>query len=137
MTAVQLSISEPVVNRQPPRKPIHPRRAITGAGQHPRRRNPQFHLPTGPSPQQLQEMRNVHMAEEELKKSATGLLKNSAGLLTGDERHAKRFKKEVDTSTAIPYLLKNHLGWVSGMPELGQLAALVAEKWVRTKFEAE
>jgi len=52
-------------------------------------------------------------------------------------QHAKRFKKDIDSSAAIPHLLQNHLGWVSDLPEVGQLAALIGEKWLRTRLETE
>ena len=117
---------------------------ITGGGQqgskHPRRQQyPQFHLPTGGGPalEQLQAAKQAHLAQDEIKQSATNLLKNTTSLAATDLHHAKRFKKEIDSSKAIPYLLQNHLGWVSGLPEIGQLAALIGEKWLRTKLEVE
>jgi len=139
MTEVEI-VSQPhnakTVNRQP-RQP-HPRRMITGGGQrHPRRNHPQFHLPHAPTSQQLQGARQAHLAEDEIKQSATNLLQNSAGLLSTDAPHAKRFKKEIAASVAIPSLLKSHLGWVSGLPEIAQLGALVGEKWLRSRLEVE
>jgi len=144
MTEVEIvSSSQPhSINRQPPRHQpaVHPRRMITGGGQqrHPRRsKHPQFHLPHQPSPQQLLEIKHAQIAEDEIKQSATHLLQNSAGLLSTDDPHAKRFKKEIAASVAIPHLLKNHLGWVSDLPQIGQLGALVVEKWLRSKLEVE
>jgi len=87
--------------------------------------------------EQVQALKQLHLAQNEIKKSATNLLKNSAGLMAADHHHAKRFKKEIDSSAAIPHLLHNHLGWVSDLPEVGQLAALIGEKWLRTRLETE
>jgi len=57
--------------------------------------------------------------------------------MTSDRQHAKRFKKEIDSSKAIPFLLENHLGWVSELPQIAQLGALIVEKFVRTKLDTD
>ena len=45
--------------------------------------------------------------------STTNLVKTSLSHIARSEERAKRFKKEIDQSHAIPALLQEHLGWVS------------------------
>jgi len=79
----------------------------------------------------------VHLSEDEVKQSATNLLQNSTELFYTDAPHAKIFKKEDVANMAITHLLKNHLGRVLGLPDIGQLAALGSEKWMRSKSNIE
>ena len=72
--------------------------------------------------------------QDEIQGSAAGLVKSTLGHLSADENHAKRFKSESDTSTAIPKLMADQLGWVSGLPPLAQLGVEIGEKWLRTSF---
>ena len=83
---------------------------------------------------ELAERRKKMLAQEEIQESSTTLVKDGLSRLATGEGHKKRFKTEIDKSMAIPELLKDHLGWVSSLPSTLQLAALLGEKFVRSKI---
>jgi len=76
--------SQPQVGSKPKAATAHPRRMITGGGQgrrHPRRQitqNPQFHLPTGPSLEQVQAMKQTYLAQMRLNRVLQTCLKIQA-----------------------------------------------------------
>ena len=112
------------------------RRLITGR----KSRQNQFgiHLP-GPSIQDQmmarEESKKRLRAQEEIQQSSTNLVKSAVGKLARNEQHAKKFKAEIDTSQAIPELLREHLGFVGNLPSSVQLLGLIGEKFVRTLIE--
>ena len=81
------------------------------------------------------EQRKRTACQREIEESTVNLMKTGLGSLTKDDRHAKKIKKEIDESTALPTLLHEHLGWVSRLPSTAQLLTLVAEKWIRSRTE--
>ena len=88
-----------------------------------------------PSPEEIMNLRKRAASQRELEVSTVNLLKSSLSQCTNDENHAKKFKTEIDTSTAIPLLLEAHLGWVTKLPPPLQLLTLVGEKWMRTRLQ--
>ena len=106
-------------------------RRITG-----RRKPFGMHVPqkTAPSTEELVAHGKRQLCQEEIQTSTTNLVKTSLSHIARSEEHAKRFKKEIDQSQAIPALLQEHLGWVSKMPSTAQLITLVGEKWLRTRI---
>ena len=54
--------------------------------------------------------------------------------MASTEQHKKKLKAEIDKSVALPELLKNHLQWVSSLPEFMQIAILLGEKFTRSKL---
>ncbi len=69
-----------------------------------------------------------------MEESTVGLVKSTLGALAKNETHAKKFKKEMDESTAVSTLLADHLHWVSRLPSTAQLVTLIGEKWLRTRL---
>ena len=111
------------------------RRVIAGG-----RKSQQFgiHLPPPSMAEKMEEReesRKRLRAQEEIQQSSTNLVKSAVGKLAKNDEHAKKFKAEIDTSQAIPELLKEHLGFVGNLPSSVQLIGLVAEKFVRTLIE--
>jgi len=111
------------------------RRLITGG-----RKSRQFgiHLPPASLAEKMEEREESKKrlrAQEEIQQSSTNLVKSAVGKLAKNDEHAKKFKAEIDTSQAIPELLREHLGFVGNLPSSIQLIGLVAEKFVRTLIE--
>ena len=99
------------------------------------RRLPFIRLPKStPSPEELAIQRKRTICQREIEESTVNLVKSTLGKLAKDENHAKKFKKEIDESTAVGALLNDHLGWVSHLPSTLQLVTLVGEKWLRSRI---
>ena len=112
-------------------RPTRPKRLISG----PRRTPFTMHLPKSTvSAEEVQNQRKRLASQREIEESTVNLVKQSLGEMTKSESHAKKFKKEIDESTAIPLLLQEHLGWVSKLPSSAQLLTLIGEKWLRTRL---
>ena len=103
----------------------HPRRLITGKRQ--RQGELGMHLPQVNQLElmamKLQE-KKMMAAQDEIQLSATDLIQSSMGRLTKDEEQKNHFKREMDSSVAMPMLLKEHLDFVHQLPSPLQLAAL-------------
>ena len=125
-------------NQQNPRNSPSRKRVITGGRRS--RQNQQFgiHLPQASLAEKMVEREDSKKrlrAQEEIQQSSANLVKSAVGKLARNEQHAKNFRAEIDTSQAIPELLREHLGFVGNLPSSVQLIDLVAEKFVRTLIE--
>ena len=120
---------------QRPRQPFFPKSQRPTGCRRPKSALSTFGMQTPRvSTETLQNERKHRLVQDEIQGSAAGLVKSTLGHLSADEDHAKRFKAEVDKSTAIPTLMADQLGWVSGLPPIAQLGVAIGEKWLRTRF---
>ncbi len=94
-----------------------------------------MHVPTAtPSAEQLSSLKRKRAAQSELESSSANLVKTSLGELARDEKHRAKFRAELEQSTAVPELIKEHLEWVTDLPSSLQLACLLGEKYLRTRL---
>ena len=133
MTEITLSAPAQAPAPKPSQRSV-PRRVITGG------RRPQFgiHMPPSSLAEKMEEKdytRKRLLAQTEIENSSTNLVKCGVSKLARNEKHAKRFKAEIDASAAIPELLREHLGFVGNLPSSIQLLGLIGEKFVRTLID--
>ena len=118
--------------------PEHPRRQQQ---QHPRRitgRRLGMHHPvpsvTETATARIQDKKTM-LAQEEIQKSTSELIQTGIGKFARSENQRKRFRTEIESSVAIPELLKDHLGFVHKLPSLLQLGTLVGQKYLKSMHE--
>ncbi len=94
-----------------------------------------MHVPTAtPLAEQMLSLKRKRAAQEELEGSSASLVSTSLCELARDEKHRTKFRAELQRSTAVPALIKDHLAWATDLPASLQLVTLLAEKYLCTRL---